>query len=227
MVQFVELSEFGNEFDVAGGNLKIKLQGSLVQDGNGALGVDISSLAIVDDEAGNLLTVGPDGGAFINQAAIEAAETAWSGASTGFLTVTPAGTNGHAPTFALDFTDATFVEGVQDAVGQALLSGSGITYDDVSDTISSALGNLTFGNGLTQSGMTSLAVLADPNSPSIVSVTAAGISIIPGISSDANNLAKLGADDKVMVDPADVSAAIGTVEIRNLAGTVVAKGIAP
>ena len=184
-------------------------------------------MAIVDDEAGNLLTVGPDGGAFINQAAIEAAETAWSGASTGFLTVTPAGTNGHAPTFALDFTDATFVEGVQDAVGQALLSGSGITYDDVSDTISSALGNLTFGNGLTQSGMTNLAVLADPNSPSLVAVTPAGISIIPGISSDANNLAKLGSDDKVMVDPADVSTAIGTVEIRNLAGTVVAKGIAP
>lgn len=228
--EVITLQTIGTEFEVAGAGaagaqLKLKVDTTITQNGAGELGVDITALDIVSADGGNLLTVGGDGGAFFNQAALQAAETVWSGASTGFLTVTPAGTNGHAPTFALDFTDPVFIEGVQDAVGQALLNGAGITYDDVANSISSALGSVTWGNGLTATGLTNVAVLADPNSPSAVTVTAAGISVTPGISTDAGNLATLGSDNKVMVDPAAIDA-LATITLCSVDGTPLMKGFA-
>lgn len=203
--------------DGTSGDLSVNIGVALVRAPDGTITVDITQLDIVSQAAGNLLTTNA-GGAFFDQAALQAAETVWTGASTGFLTVTPAGTNGHAPTFALDFTNAAFVEGVQDAVGQAILAGSGISYDDVADSISSALGNVTWGNGLTATGLTNVAVLPDPNSPSSVTVTAAGVSVTPGISVDAGNLATLGTDQKVHV-PAAAVTALATETICDLSGT--------
>lgn len=211
----VIVPNLGTEFDIGvdtANKITVKLQASLVKNAAGEIGVDLTNLTLASNDAGQILSVGTDGGVYLNQAAIQAVETAWAGSeATGFMSVTPAGTNGHAPTFAFDFTNAQFVEGVQDAVGQAIISATdGLEYDDIANTIATTLGNLTFGNGLTTSGTTAVAVLADPNSPSLVTIGPAGVSVTPGISADANNLAQLGTDNKVFVDSADVVAAVST-----------------
>lgn len=166
------------------------------------------NMDIVSGDAGNVLTQsGTDGGAFFNQAALQTIETVWAGtvgAASGALVITAGGTNGHAPTFTMDYTNADFIEGVQDAIGQAVLAGAGITYDDVADSISSTLGNLTFGDGLTSTGTTAVAVLPNPASVLPVTVSAAGVAVAQNVSADAGNLATLGTDNRVNVAPAAV-----------------------
>ena len=179
----------------------------------------------VSADAGNILSAGADTGVLFTQADLQASETAFAAtSSTGALTITAGGTNGHAPTFAFNYADAAFIEGVQDAVGSAIMEGVGITYDDALNAISSAAGNLTFGNGLVNTSGT-VSVVADPASPDAVTVSASGVSVTTGISSDAGNLASLGTDNRVMVDPAGVTG-LATINICNLAGDVVAKAFA-
>jgi len=207
----VVVGNLGTEFDigtVTANAITIKINGTIVKDATtGELGVDITALDIVSADAGNLLTVGADGGAVFNQAALQAAETVWAGTSSadGFMTVTPAGTNGHAPTFSFDYSNADFCEGIQDCVGQAILAGAGVTYDDVANSISSALGSLTFGDGLTTTGTTSVAVLPDPASPNTVSVSAAGVSVTSVASTDTDNILTIGTDGRPLVTEAAVT----------------------
>lgn len=215
-VNVVTIGNLGTEFDIGvleGSTIRLKLDGTLQKDGSGNIGVDLSGLSIISGDAGNVLVAGGDDGAFFDQAALQAIETVWAGVeASGFMAVTPAGTNGHAPTFVFDYANAAFVEGVQDAIGAAVLAGAGITYNDVADSISSALGALTFGDGLTSSGLTAVAVLPDPASVSTVTVSATGVAVTPGISVDAGNLASAGTDSGVNVDPAGVLALL-TVDV--------------
>ena len=218
---FVRDTNLGTFFDLSNGtSVEPRLGTGITQDVAGAIQVDISALDIVSADAGNLIQSGTDDGALFTQVDLQAAETVWNGtvgAGAGFLGVTAGGTNGHAPTFTLNYSDADFVEGVQDAVGSAILAGAGITYDDVADSISSALGTLTFGDGLTSSGLTSVAVLPDPASPLAVSVSAAGVSVADAVSADAGNLASLGTDNLTNVAPGAVRS-LATQEICDVFG---------
>ena len=227
---YVTENDLGTSLVVNAGILDVRLQTSIVKDpATGALGINISALDVVSTDTGNLITVGADGGAVFNQAALQASETAFAATTNqaGFLTIAPAGVNGHTPSLNFDFTDATFVEAITDMVGSMVGAATdGLEFDDLSNTIMATLGNLTFGDGLSASGLTSVAVLADPASPSPVTVTAAGISVTPGISADAGNLASLGNDNKVNVPPAAVTA-LATEEICDLGGNVIAKAFAP
>ena len=134
-----------------------------------------------------------------------AAETEWERSEVNdFLIVAPGGTSGHSVSFTYDWTNDDFVEAVQDAIGLAALAGAGIAYDDVADSISSALGNLTFGDGLSSTGLTAVEVKPDAASPYTVAVTAAGVSVTPVPSADAGNIFKLGSDDRGFVDLAAI-----------------------
>lgn len=162
--------------------------------------------------------------------AVAANETAFGGTGSTdmFLSVTPGGTNGHTPSYVFDYSAAAFVEGVQDAVGQAILSGAGITYDDVSDSISSVLGNITFGDGLSFTGAGgTVSVLPNPASPYAISVSPAGVTVTPvasGDTVDGANLFRIGTDSRAYVatnDVQTVAAAAATVELCALDGTVI------
>lgn len=179
----------------------------------------------VSADAGNIVTAGTDGGVLFTQADLQASETAFAATSTtGALTVTVGGTNGHAPVFALNYADTDFIEAVQDAVGSLVAGDAGLTYDDALNALTSSLGNLMFGNGLNNNAGT-LEIVADPSSPDTVSVGPNGISVQTNVSSDAGNLASIGTDNRVMVAPSAVTD-LATIDICNLAGTVVAKAFA-
>ena len=225
-VNAVFVDNLGLEFDVTGTNpdeaskIKIKIDGSLVRDvTTGEIGLSGASLTVVSADAGNIVIAGSDGKAYLDQSGIQAVESVWSGSeASGFLTVTPGGTNGHAVTYGFDWNNADFREACQDAVGAAAIAGSGLSYDDLANSISTTLGNITFGNGLNyDTGANIVTVQPDPASPSAVSVGAAGVSVTPGISADANNLAKLGTDNRVLVDSADVTA-LATVDVCDAFG---------
>ena len=208
--------------EVVAGKLTVKLDGTLEKKADGSIGITGGAITVVSTDGGNLISAGGDGGAFLSAADVQAVESAWVGTSaSGALVINAGGTNGHGPSFSIDYTDTAFIEGVQDAVGQAILAGSGITYDDVADSISSVLGNLVAGNGIQVTGGNQISVVADPASPSTVTVGAAGISVTPGISADAGNLASLGTDNRVMVDPAGVTA-LATDTLCDLAGNPIA-----
>ena len=213
-------SNLGSEFalgSVETGFITVKLQSSLVKNAAGEIGVDITALDIVSGDAGNVLSVGADGGAFFDQAALQSIETVFNGsAPQGFMSITPAGVNGHEPVYNFDFSDPEFIEASQDAFGLGAAEGLGLTYDDALNSIGSAFANLTFGDGLQKVGDV-ISAQADASSPSTVTVTAAGISVTPGISADAGNLASLGSDNKVMVDTAGVTA-LATVEVCDAFG---------
>ena len=226
-VQVVKPENLGAEFDIGGeipDKITLKIDSSLAKSAAGVVGLSASSLQIVSPDAGNLLTGDASGKAFFSPASFAAAETSitFNAASSGFMSIATGGTNGHDLTASFNYADAAFVEGVQDAVGSALLAGVGITYDDVADSIGSALGNLTFGDGLNSSGATAVKVQPDPSSPSLVAVTPSGVSVTPGISPVAGNLAKLGVDSKVLVEPADV-AALATEQIQDAFGVNIFK----
>ena len=217
----VTVANLGSEFAIGtdeAGLITVKLDGTITKNASGELGVDITALDIVSADGGNLLTTGGDGGAYFDQAALQAAETAWAGTSgQSFMTITPSGINGHAPIFAFDFSDPDFCEGVQDCVGLAIAEGLGLTYDDALNSITSAFANVTFGDGLDFTNDI-VTVVADPNSPSTVTVGPLGVSVTPGISADTGNLASLGTDNKVFVDPAGVLD-LATVDVCDAFGT--------
>lgn len=153
----------------------------------------------------------------MTQADVQSVETVWSGSNAdGFLTASGGGTNGHTVTFTFDWVNAAFVEAVQDAIGQAAIAGVGITYDDALNAISAAASNLAFNNGVQESGGT-VSVKPDPASPSTVSTGAAGLSIQANVSTDANQLATLGTDNKVLVTSTSVTA-LATVDVQDSFG---------
>jgi len=205
------------EFDI--GNLtankiRVKLDATLSRDATtGEIGVDVANIGIVSTDGGNLLSTGSDSGAFFDQAALQSAETVWSGSNTGFLNVTPAGQNGHAPMFSLDYNDPAFIEGVQDAIGVAVTdSASGISYDDANNMLAAVIASLAGGDGINITNGNLIAVTPDPTSALTVSVSPAGVKVTQTVSADAGNLAKLGSDGKVMVDPADI-ASLATIDV--------------
>ena len=225
MVAVVKPENLNVEFDIGSlttNKISIKIDGTLTKDAAGNVGLSAASLTIVSPDTGNILTADANGKAFLNQAGVQAVETVWSASEpSGFLTSTPSGTNGHTVTYGFDWTNAAFVEAVQDAVGSAIAAGAGITYDDVADSISSALGNIAFGDGLNyDTGAKIVTVKPDPASPSTVAVSAAGLSVTANVSTDAAdgaNLAKLGADSKIYVAGDDV-AALATVPLEDAFG---------
>ena len=99
------------------------------------------------------------------------------------------------------------------------MNGAGITYDDAANAVNVALQNLAAGNGIDITG-SNISVVPDPASPNAVAVTAAGVAVTTTPSTDASNLAKLGTDNRVLVDPADI-AALATVECCDAFGNVI------
>lgn len=213
----VHQNDIGLGLSVVAGSLQANIDGTLGFDANGALTVNFPVLDVVSADTGNLVVASTaDGGAFIDQAAIQSAETPWTGSSAGFLTVTPAGTNGHAPTYVFDYTDPVFVEAVQDAIGDAIAAGNDISYDDALNAISSAVVASTAGLGLQKVGDV-VSIVPDPNSPDTVTVTAAGLSVQSVPSSDVGNLITTGADGSLFLDAAAITA-LATEEVCDLAG---------
>lgn len=210
--------EMDMDFVLVGTDWQVKIDGTLQRNAaTGEIGLAPGAVVVVSTDAGNIINTGVDGGALLTQADIQAVETVWNGDEpSGFMTVTESGINGHTVAYSFDYTNAGFVEGVQDAVGAAILNGAGITYDDVADAISTTLGNITFGNGLDLTAGT-VTVLPDPASPSTVTVSAAGVSVQANVSADANNLATLGTDNRIMVDEAAVTA-LATVDVCDSSG---------
>jgi len=189
----------------------------------GQISFDPTAVTVTSSDAGNLLTAGGDNGVFFDQAALQASETAFSGTSSGFLTVAPAGTNGHAPTFSFDYEDAAFVEGVQDAIGQAITSTTdGISYDDALNVLTATIASLAAGDGVAITGGNNISVTPDPASPLTVSASAAGVNVAQTVSTDIGNLANLGADAKVNVAPAAVTA-LATEEVQDAFGVTLFK----
>lgn len=218
----VFVGNLGTEFDIGtieANKIRVKIDGTLVKNADGTIGLNGGAITVVSPDAGNIIVAGANGGAYLDNATVQALETAWTGSETnGFLTVTAGGTKGHNVTYGFDWTNAAFVEAVQDAVGSAALAGAGITYDDVSNAISTNLGNITFGNGLNyDAGGNVVTVLPDPSSPNTVSVSAAGVSVNQTVSADAGNLATIGTDNRLLVDPADVTA-LATVDVCDAFG---------
>ena len=122
------------------------------------------------------------------------------------MSIAAGGTNGHTPVLSLDYANADFVENVTDLVGSMVASAvDGLDFDDALNALSSSLGNLIFADGLNQTGTTSVSVLPDPASALTVTVSPAGVSVAQTVSADAGNLATIGTDSRVMVDPASVS----------------------
>lgn len=225
VTKVIRPEDIGQTLKIAADKLEVNVGATLTVDTTtGEVNVNLNALSIVSPDTGNLLSADANGAVFFNQAALQSAETVWAGLSgSGALQITPGGTNNHAPTFTLDLTHPEFVEAAQDAFGAAVVDAAdGLDYDDLNNKIVSSLGNLTFGNGLTSSGLTAVAVLADPNSPSVVTVSPQGVRVIPGISTDADNLATLGTDQKVFVGSGAVTA-LATIELCGLDGTPICK----
>jgi len=211
--------------DISNGDLRTKIDGTLTFTPAGELSVVGMNVTIVSADTGNLLVASAtDDGAFFDQAALQAAETVWNGTGNGFITVTNGGTNGHAPAFAVDFTDPAFIEAAQDAVGTAIANGAGINYDDALNAISSAVVASTAGDGLQKIGDV-ISILPDPASPDLVTVSAAGLSVQALPSADAGNLLTTGADGRLFIDAAAITA-LATEEICDLAGNVTHRAFA-
>ena len=117
-----------------------------------------------------------------------------------------------------DYTDPAFIEGVQDSVGQAILNGSNLEYDDVANTIAATVAGLAAGNGVSTAGNV-ISVTADPNSPDLVTVSAAGLSVQALPSVDAGNLLSTSATDGRLVLNAAAITALATVDVCDLSGT--------
>ncbi len=222
---FVKPENLGSEFSIGGveaNQITLVVDNTLAKDPiSGAIGLSASALQIVAPDPLNLLNTDANGKALFTATDFQAAETALTqnAASAGFMTVTPGGTNGHDLTTTFNWTDVDFVEAVTDAVGTMVVDAAdGLEFDDLTNTLASVLGNLAFGDGLVSNGSTNVAVQPDPASPSTVSVSAAGVFVTPGISTDAVNVAKLGTDNKVLVSVADLRTNLATEQIQDAFG---------
>ena len=85
--------------------------------------------------------------------------------------------------------------------------------------LSATISSLAAGNGVAITGGNNISVTPDPASALTVSSSAAGVSVAQTVSTDIGNLATLGADSKVNVAPAAVTA-LATEEVQDAFGTV-------
>ena len=193
-------NDLGTSLHVVSGKVQVNYGATLVQDGSGKLGINPAAIAGVETP----VTVG-------------------AGQAT-FLTITPGGVNGHAITIGANWTDAAFVEAVQDAVGAAILAAAGgtITYDDVANTIATSMGNLAFPMTVTKDGSGAVLLTNDVAAPGnsfyygTNGAGAKGWYAMPptGVSADAGNYLVNGADGKAYLGPTTP----GLVDVTDLAG---------
>lgn len=160
----------------------------------------------------------------INPAAIPAETPLTVGASQpAFLTITPSGANGHVITITMNWTDPAFIEAVQDAVGQAILAAAGgtLVYDDVANTIKTAMANLGFPLSIKKNADDTVTLVNDaaaPGNSKYYGTDAAGVKgyhdLPPsGVSSDAGNYLVDGTDGKAYLGPGRT-----LVDVTDLAG---------
>ena len=190
---------------------------SIVRDpATGKLKVDVTALAIGPSaDAGNLLTSGADNKLMLSPAAIKGVVVPSVDAGNAIT----AGTDGNllltadtiktitAPSvdagnlITVDGAGRHFidVEAIQDAIGLAIAAGVGITYDDAMNSISSALGNLAFGD------TDSVDLIVDTTTtPGTSAVTA----LVKLDSTTVGNLLKVVAGQGLAVSPSDIWALI-------------------
>lgn len=192
-------SDLGGTLAVQGGKVEVNFDGTLQKGADGKLG--IAAGAILAETA---LTVGATQPAF--------------------LTITPAGTKGHEVTVVPNWTDPAFVEAVQDAVGQAIMAAAGgtLVYDDVANTIKTAMANLSFPMSVRQNADNSVTLVNDaaaPGNSKYYGTDAAGVKgyyTLPpsGVSADAGNYLVDGSDGKPFLGPTTP----GLVDVTDLAG---------
>ena len=193
-------NDLGTSLHVVSGKVQVNYGATLVQDGSGKLGINPAAIAGVETP----VTVG-------------------AGQAT-FLTITPGGVNGHAITIGANWTDAAFVEAVQDAVGAAILAAAGgtITYDDVANTIATSMGNLAFPMTVTKDGSGAVLLTNDvvaPGNSFYYGTNGSGVKgwyAMPptGVSADAGNYLVNGADGKAYLG----ATTPGLVDVTDLAG---------
>ena len=217
----VHVEDLGLEFDIGNiqaGKIRLKVDASLTVAADGTVSVNMGNISIVSPDAANIIDTDANGLAFLDQAGVRSVETPWTGITDtpDYLTITQGGGNGHEPTFSIDPTNAAWREVVQDHLGALVQNTADLTYDDALNALTVALQNVAAGNGVNLTAGV-LSAVADPNSPDPVTVSAAGISVTTGISPTAGNLAELDANDKVLVDPAKVTA-LATDQVCNAFG---------
>jgi hypothetical protein len=192
-------SDLGTTLAVQGGKVEVNFDSTLQKDASGKLGIAPGAIP-----AETALMVGASQPAF--------------------LTITPAGTKGHEVTVVPNWTDAAFVEAVQDAVGQAILAAAGgtLVYDDVANTIKTAMANLGFPMTVKQNADNTVTLVNDalaPGNSKYYGTDAAGVkgyhNLPPsGVSADAGNYLVDGTDGKPFLGPNTA----GLVDVTDLAG---------
>ena len=218
--QVVKPENLNLEFDIGtitGNKISLKIDGTLTKAADGTIGLNGGAITVVSGDTGNIIRSDAANGALLTQADIQAVESVWSANDPdGFLTSTAAGSNGHTVTHTFNWSNPEFIERVQDAVGAAL--GADINYDDALNLITTNLGNIAFGDGLNLDTAGNVVdVKPDTASPSTVTVSPAGVHVTANVSADAGNLATLGADNKIMVDTATVTA-LASEELQDAFG---------
>ena len=199
MTTVITPSDLGTTLKVVGNKVEVSYNTTLQKDATGLLGIAPAAIP-----AETPLTVGASQPAF--------------------LTITPSGTNGHVITITMNWTDPAFIEAVQDAVGQAILAAAGgtLVYDDVANTIKTAMANLGFPMSIKKNADDSVTLVNDaaaPGNSKYYGTDAAGVkgwfSLPPsGASSDAGNYLVDGTDGKPYLGPTTP----GLVAVTDLAG---------
>ncbi len=199
MTTVITPSDLGTTLKVVGNKVEVSYNTTLQKDASGLLGIAPAAIP-----AETPLTVGASQPAF--------------------LTITPSGTNGHVITITMNWTDPAFIEAVQDAVGQAILAAAGgtLVYDDVANTIKTAMANLGFPMSIKKNADDTVTLVNDtatPGNSKYYGTDAAGVKgyhdLPPsGVSSDTNNYLINGADGKPYLGPTTP----GLVDVTDLAG---------
>ena len=198
MAVVITPSDLGTTLNVVGGKVEVQFAAPLQKDASGKLAIDPAGLAQTPITAG--------------------------ASQPGFLSITPSGTNNHTLTISPNWTDAAFVEAVQDAVGQAILAAAGgtLVYDDVANTIAAAMGNLGFPMTVKKNADNTVTLTNDalaPGNSKYYGTDAAGVKgwfVLPpsGVSSNAGNYLVNGTDGKPFLGPTTP----GLVDVTDLAG---------
>jgi hypothetical protein len=207
MAVVITPSDLGGSLEVVANKVEVNYDATLQQNGAGELGVVPATITAVETP----VTVGAG--------------------QPNFLMIMPAGVNGHEILIAPNWADPDFVEAVQDAVGQAILSAAAatITYDDVANTIATTLGNLAFPVSVKTDIAGNITLDGDVLSPGANrfygtdAVGVKGWNPLPptGVSDDAGNYLTNGSDGKAYlgVGPA-------LVDVTDLSGNHLFYGLA-
>lgn len=199
MAVVITPSDLGATLAIQSGKVEVSFDSTLQKDASGKLGINPAAIP-----AETPLTVGTSQPAF--------------------LTITPSGTNGHVITITANWADPAFIEAVQDAVGQAILAAAGgtLVYDDVANTIKTAMANLGFPMSVKKNADDTVTLVNDalaPGNSKYYGTDAAGVKgyhdLPPsGASGDAGNYLVNGADGKPYLGPTTP----GLVAVTDLAG---------